>query len=169
MDDGQGPRLRGKRRRLLVAVVVLGLAATAAACAPPVSPGVSNCGAPGSPPAGVHQQIYNAINAQRGSPLAWNGQLYCLATDWSVRMGQAGAISHRDLNAVIRLPEFSGWRALGETVFAGPAGMDGNSIVAYWMASPSHAAIIRSASYHSVGIGLHYSGGYVWVTANFGG
>jgi uncharacterized protein YkwD len=161
------------RRRLATVVAVLTFAIVGAACGPRVA-SAPGCAGPGGPPNAVSATIYNRVNSDRAGrglgPLAWNDQLYCLAVDWSTQLGSSGSFHHRDLGAVLRSPAYSGWRTLGENIFRGPAGMNGNQIEDAWLASPPHAANIFSTAYHSIGIGLYYApDGRVYATQNFGG
>jgi len=159
------------RRRIGTVVAVLVIAVVGAACGPRGG-GAPACAGPGGPPDAVSSTIYNRVNADRGGlpPLAWNDQLYCLALDWSTQLGNSGSFYHRDLGAVLRSPEYSGYRTLGENIFRGPAGLDGNQIEDAWINSPPHYANIVSTSFTSIGIGLYYApDGRVYATQNFGG
>jgi uncharacterized protein YkwD len=165
-------RTSGKRK-IGAAVAVLALAAIGAGCMG-AAPAAPSCNAPAGPPDAVTSAVYNGTNGTRAyfgrGALAWNGQLYCLAADWSTQLGQSGSFHHRDLGPVINSPEYSAYRTLGENILRGPASMTGNDMMNGWMASPGHAANIISGSYTSIGIGLFYApDGSVYATQNFGG
>ena len=165
--------IRSGKRKVAAAIAVLALAAMGAACMPP-APAPPSCNAPAGPPDAVTSAVYNGTNGTRAyfgkGALAWNGQLYCLAADWSMQLGQSGSFHHRDLGPVINSPAYAGYRTLGENILRGPASMTGNDMMNAWMASPGHAANILSGSYTSIGIGLYYAAdGSVYATQNFGG
>jgi uncharacterized protein YkwD len=161
------------KRRVGAAIAVLALAVIGAACVPPAPPAPS-CNAPAGPPDAVTSAVYNGTNGTRAffglGGLAWRGQLYCLAADWSMQLGQSGSFHHRDLGPVINSPEYAAYRTLGENILRGPGSMTGDNMMSAWMASPGHAANILSGSYTSIGIGLFYAAdGSVYATQNFGG
>jgi uncharacterized protein YkwD len=162
-----------KARKLRAVVVAGAIAVLASACGPSVS-GAPSCNAPSSPPPGVIGDIYRDVNIDRraaGLPaLSWNRQLYCLATEWSGYMARTGSLVHRDLNTVIRSPEYSGYRTLGENILRGPGSMSGAAMEDAWMASAGHRANILSRSFTSIGIGIaRAADGRVYATQNFGG
>jgi uncharacterized protein YkwD len=116
--------------------------------------------------------IYNRVNADRGGlgGLYWNGQLACLAMDWSTQLGNSGTFHHRDLNAVLNSPGYGGWNTLGENIMTGGASMSGDAIENAFMNSAPHRANILSPSFNSIGVGVYYApNGNVYVTQNFGG
>ena len=125
--------------RIKTLVGGLAVAALATACGPKVAGGPAPCAAPSTPTHPVSSAILNQVNADRarsGLPgLAWNRQLYCLATDWSQQMAASGDLHHRDLNTTIRSAGYEGYRTLGENVLRGPPGMTGEQMEAAWMAS----------------------------------
>lgn len=160
-------------RRILTAVAVLALVAIGAGCVP-AAPAPPSCPAPPGPPDAVTSAVFNGTNGARTyfgrAPLAWNGQLYCLAQDWSTQLGQSGSFHHRDLSPVLNSPEYAAFNTLGENILRGPASMTGDDMVNSWMASPGHAGNILSWSFSSIGIGLFYTAdGLVYATQNFGG
>ena len=163
-----------RSRRIMALVATLAIAALASACGPTAAP------APAAPQCGaamgdaVTLAIYNQVNADRAAnglgPLAWNGQLACLAFDWSAQMSAAGDLRHRDLNATIRSPGYGGYRALGENILRGPSSMTGEQMEAAWLASPDHRANILSSAYTSIGISYFVTAdGQIYATQNFGG
>ncbi len=162
--------LRTRRLRVILAVVAMALVATACGPDPAQGPPVSACGADGTSAA-----IYNRVNAERAAnglaALAWDGQLSCLATDWSAQMAASGNLHHRDLAGVIRSPGYGGYGTLGENVLRGAAGMSPDQMVDAWMASATHRTNVLSGSFSSLGIGLAVSpdGSQVYATQNFGG
>jgi uncharacterized protein YkwD len=164
---------------MLAALAIVGLAAacgpTPAAgpvAAPPAAP-QGGCGGPGGPPDATTSAIYNATNASRSSsglaPLRWDAQLWCLANEWSKVMGDSNSMHHRDLNAALRSPGFSGYRTLGENVLEGPPNMSAGAMHDAWMNSPTHRANILSGAYSTYAVATYYANGQVWATENFGG
>jgi uncharacterized protein YkwD len=120
----------------------------------------------------VTSVIYNRVNADRGGlgGLSWNGQLACLAMDWSIQLGNSGTFHHRDLHAVLNWAGYGGWNTLGENILAGGSWMSGDAIEDAFMNSPEHRANVLSPTYNSVGVGVYYApDGNVYVTQNFGG
>lgn len=162
------------KRKIQATIAVLALAVVGAACGPSAPSAAPSCDAPAGPPDAVTSAVYNGTNGTRayfGKPgLAWNGQLYCLAVDWSTQLGQSGSFYHRSLTPVINSAEYASYRTLGENILRGPASMTGDDMMSAWMASPGHAANILSDAYTSIGIGLFYTAsGQVYATQNFGG
>lgn len=161
----------GKARRwsaILVATAALAL--TGAACAPAPGPpvGAQSCGPDATTNAIL--SYTNTSRAQNGlGPLAWNGQLGCLASAWSQYLASTNNFFHRDLQPVISSPPYRGYHTLGENILRGPASMSAWDMHVAWMNSPDHRANILSPSYSSMGIGLAYANGQVWATENFGG
>lgn len=169
---------RAKRtKRLGIAAAALAIAGAGAACmpAPPPAPpaAAGGCSGPAGPPDAVTSTIYNLTNSSRQQAglhgLSWNRQLWCLASEWSHNMAAQGKMYHRDLNATIRSPGFSGYRTLGENVLYGPSSMSGADMHNAWMNSPGHRANILSGAFTSFAVATAYSGGKVWATENFGG
>ena len=171
MRTRDGERARGPRRkRALAAVAALGVSLIAAACGPPVGGG--GCNGPGAPPDAVTQTVFNATNASRAGiagALSWNPQLYCLANEWSTHMGTTGSFGHRDLNAVINSPAYSGYHTLGENILRGPSSWNGNQMHQAWMGSTVHRNTILSPAYTSMAIAVYYAGAQFYATENFGG
>ena len=162
------------KRKVGAVIAALALAVVGAACGPSAQSAAPSCAAPAGPPDAVTSAVFNGTNGTRAffgqHPLAWNGQLYCLALDWSTQRGQSGSFHHRSLTPVINSPEYANWRTLGENILRGPASMSGDDMVNGWMASQSHANNILSGSYSSIGIGIFYTAnGMVYATQNFGG
>jgi len=168
------------RFAVLIASLAIGVLAACgprAAPAPPAPPAASGassaCPGPGAPPDAISAALLNATNASRGGaglgPLSWNGQLWCLASEWSSHLDGINGLEHRDLNATLRSPAYAGYRTVGENVFSGPAGMSGNDMHAAWMGSPLHQANILSPAFSSIGFAYTIVGGQVFATENFGG
>lgn len=169
-------RTTKRTKRLAAAAAVALIAAFGAACAPTPAPAPPAAGCAAGPPNATTSAIYNLTNSSRaaaGVPaLSWNSQLYCLASEWSTNMGAQGRMYHRDLNATIRSPEYSGYRTLGENVLYGPASMSAQAMHDAWMNSPGHRANILSGAFTSFAVALAYPQGpygTVWATENFGG
>ena len=164
-----------RKRRIGTLVGGLAVAALLSACGIEPAQGPPGCDAPSSPPDAVTSAVFNRVNSDRagaGLPaLAWNGQLYCLAADWSAQMAASGNLHHRDLNAAINSPEYRSYRTLGENILRGPASISGDSMEDAWMNSPAHRDNIMSSSFSSIGIATARSpdGQSVYATQNFGG
>lgn len=173
-DAGQrfeGNEQMGWGRKVSAIVASCAVAAALTACGPPV-PGSGSCANSGGPPDAVTSVIYNRVNADRGAlgGLYWNGQLACLALDWSIQLGNSGTFHHRDLNAVLNSPDYRGWHTLGENLLRGPASLTGNQIEDALINSPDHRANILSPAFNSIGVGISYApDGMIYVTQNFGG
>jgi uncharacterized protein YkwD len=166
--------MRGTKGRCATLVAGLAVVVGLSACGP-VAGGPPSCAAPGGPVDAVSIAIYNGVNGDRAAyglrALAWNGQLYCLATDWSILMALTGSMHHRDLNAVIHAPGYGGYHTIGENILKGGISLTGDEMEDAWMASPEHRANILSPAFTSIGIGLSPSpdGTKIYATQNFGG
>jgi uncharacterized protein YkwD len=171
-------RATGKKRAI-AAIGAMAVALIASACAPPAappppaSPPPSACGGPAAPPDATSVAVLNATNASRAGaglgPLAWNPQLWCLASEWSNHLAAINGLTHRDLSATIGSPEYAGYRTLGENLLRGPATMTGGEMHASWMGSPLHQANILSPAFNSIGFAFAFGNGQVFATENFGG
>ena len=161
------------KKRFGVVVAALAVAILASACVKPAPPAASGCSGPGAPPDAASAAVLNGTNASRAAsglaPLAWDGQLWCLASEWSNHLAAVNGLVHRDLGATIRSSGFEGYRTLGENILRGSAGMSGDAMHAAWMASPPHQANILSPSFSSIGFAYTISGGQIFTTENFGG
>jgi uncharacterized protein YkwD len=162
---------RSRRVKTILGAAVL--AAVAGACGPRVASAPASCPAAGG--TAMSSVIYNRVNADRAGvglhALSWNGQLACLATEWSAHMAATGTLAHRDLNATIRSAGYGGYRTLGENILRGGTGMTGDQMHNAWMASAPHRANVLSGAYTSIGIGFATSpdGSLTYATENFGG
>lgn len=167
--------MRGRRRRHrgALAGALVAIALLVAACGPPAPPPPPACVGPGAPPDAVTSAVFNATNVSRAGSglgaLAWNPQLWCLASDWSNQMAASASMRHRDLGSVIRSPEYRPYRTLGENILHGPDSMTGDAMHAAWMGSAPHAANILSAQFSSFAFAYTLANGQVWATENFGG
>jgi uncharacterized protein YkwD len=185
-------RSRRRGARLGAAAATLVIAGIAAACGPSPDPGppasaslsgtvppaaavsaTTSCAGPASPPDATTGAVYAETNASRaavGLPaLAWNPQLWCLASDWSKVMGDSNDMHHRDLAAQLGDPGFLTYNTLGENVLVGPGNLGGGDMHTAWMNSAEHRANILSGEYSSFAVATYYVGGQVWATENFGG
>jgi uncharacterized protein YkwD len=163
---------RNGRVRAGIAATVLALGILVAACAPAPPPPPA-CVGPAGPPDAASVTILNSTNGLRASvgraPLAWNGQLWCLASAWSNHLVGVNALVHRDLSATIRQAEYRGYRTLGENILRGPQSMTADSMHSAWVGSPGHYANLVNPSFTSMGFALAYGNGQVFATENFGG
>lgn len=156
--------------RAMAVAGVLAAGLIAAACGPAEDPPPPGC--PTAPPDAAASAILNRTNADRAARglagLTWNARLACLAQEWSAIQAANGALSHRNLGAVITSPGFETYAALGENVFVGPGTVDGDAIHGAWMNSPSHQNNIMG-NYDSIGFGWAKAGdGRIFATENFG-
>ncbi len=141
--------------RRLVAIVGIGvMAAVLSACGPTPAPG---------PASG----IVGHINAQRAAnglaPVMEDGGLAAYASNWAGYLSTIGALQHQGLGV-------PGWRAMGETLHQGACGQGDAEVVAAWMNSPPHRAILLSRAYSRVGVASVCSAdGRAWSVADFGG
>ena len=104
----------------------------------------------------------NATRAARGLPaLAVDSRLTSLARSWSSTMAGQDRLHHNP-NLTSQAP--TTWQKLGENV-----GLGGNvdSIANAFVNSPDHYRNIVDGAFNSVGIGVVWSGGRLWVTEVF--
>jgi uncharacterized protein YkwD len=166
--------MRGVTKRLGSLAAGLAVAAALSACTPGVGSGAA-CAAPDAPVDPVTVAVFNQVNADRAANgvggLAWNPQLYCLATDWSAQMAASGNFHHRELNGVIRSHDYDGYSTIGENILRGPVSLTGEEMEAAWMASPLHRENCLSSAFTSIGIGLAVTadGNTIYATQNYGG
>lgn len=168
-------RARQSRKVLGVVGATVALVLTAACGpkpAPPApAPAVAAQGG-GCQPNATTSAIFNATNGARQTAhvgaVQWNGQLGCLAQEWSDHMGAVNAMTHRDLNATLHLPAFAAFHTLAENVLTGPQSMSVQQMHAAWMGSAGHYANIANPAFTLMGIGVSYANGKVWATENFG-
>jgi len=161
------------KKRVGVVIAALSVALLASACVQPAPPGASGCSGPGAPPDAASVAVLNATNASRAAagvaPLAWNGQLWCLASAWSNHLAAVNSLVHRDLSATLHSSEYQAYWTLGENILRGSAGMSGDAMHAAWMGSPLHQANILSPTFSSMGFAFTIADGRVFATENFGG
>ena len=165
-------RATGKRRAG-IALAALAITILVTACAPPAPPPPPACSGPASPPDAASVAVLHATNVSRAGaslgPLAWNPQLWCLASEWSNHLVGINSLVHRDLNTTIRSIDYAGYQTLGENILRGPESMDGDSMHVAWINSPEHQANILSPTFKSIGFAFALGGGQVFATENFGG
>jgi uncharacterized protein YkwD len=162
-------RVRSGGRVMKVLGATALLAATATACTQP-QPGTASAGS--CPPDATGSAMLNYTNGARAAvgvrALSWNGQLGCLAQEWSQHMASIGQLAHRDLGATLSSPAFSGFHTLAENVLDGPTNMSAATMHNLWMGSPLHRANIVSPSFTMFGFGDAVGYGKLWATENFG-
>lgn len=143
-------RNRGRRWLLLIGVAVVSLAVTAstAAAASPVD----------------QDRVIDLVNQQRAvhglDPNAWNDVLGNAAERYAADMAEGDFFSHRGLDGSrfserIEDAGYGEWAWLGENLAAGQTTPE--RVVAAWMNSPSHRAIILSVDSAECGVGHAYS------------
>jgi uncharacterized protein YkwD len=110
------------------------------------------------------------VNADRASngaaPLATDPRLVTVARHWATRMAARGALEHQDLGPVLDL----GFDNAGETILAGPPGMDAPAAQRAWMASPQNRSTLLTHAFASAGVGIAFDAdGRVWVAFDVAG
>lgn len=162
-----------RKRIALLGVALIALSVSACrprvAAAPPPAPRVINCTIAADAVASQLLALTNSSRTQAGlSPLAWDGQLACLARDWSTQMSVSGSFQHRDLSAVIRDPAYSRWYTLGENILRANAAITPDGMHTAWMNSPGHRANILNPAFTRMGVGAYQSpGGTTYWTQLF--
>ena len=131
-----------------VAVVGLALTAGTAAAASPVD----------------QARVIDLVNQQRADhglrPNAWNDVLGDAAERYAADMAEGDFFSHRGLDGSrfserIEDAGYDGWAWLGENLAAGHTTPE--RVVAAWMNSPGHRAVILSVDSAECGVGHGYS------------
>ncbi|HEU5302322.1 MAG TPA: CAP domain-containing protein [Acidimicrobiia bacterium] len=158
----------------LVVAVVGAACGPRIAAAPPPAPAPPTCVGPAGPPDTISSELFTLTNNDRAAnglgPLRWNPQLWCLAHGWSAHIAGMGTLTHRDLNAVIRSPEYRGYYALGENLLRGSRSLTAGAMENAWMNSSGHRANIVGGQFTSFAVAYFITGdGQIFVTANFGG
>ena len=107
--------------------------------------------------------LVNGVRASAGLPaLASVGELRNYARGWAKHVGDAGALSHSNLNNVP-----GPWQSVGENVGFGPTA---DSVFDRLVASGGHYANMVNPTYRDVGIGVWAdSDGTLWVVQIFRG
>jgi len=162
-----------KRFAVLGLVAMLGLVGAACrprvAAPPPPVPRVVNCVIGADATAARIVQLANEARAAVGvGPLAWDGQLGCLARDWANHIAVTGSFTHRDLSAVLRDSAYARWSTLGENILRAGESISADGMHQAWMNSSSHRAVLLSASFRYIGFGLVYANGKAHAVQNFG-
>ena len=161
------------RKTATIAVALL-VALGVAACQPTAPPAAAPPAASGAPSDAFTSQLFDALNADRtgaGLPaFSWNASLASKASAWAQQMSNANSLYHQNLSALLGLPEFAGFRTLGENIMVGPGSMSAASIEAAWKGSAPHWANITNRAFNLVGIG-YFRGpdGRIWAVQDFGG
>jgi uncharacterized protein YkwD len=119
--------------------------------------------------------VLTAMNRDRAGngvpPLRWNTQLSLNAQAYAKTLAARSAgLVHQDLAAILRLPYYAGYNALGENLLVGPGTMTPDTMEGAWMASPAHRANILFGAFSSAGVGYAYGAdGRLWIAVEFGG
>ncbi|HZT65301.1 MAG TPA: CAP domain-containing protein [Acidimicrobiales bacterium] len=108
-------------------------------------------------------QNINQLRASHGiGPLSVNSSLASVAYNWSVRMAQAGTISHNP-NLASQAP--SNWQMLGENVGMGP---NEPTLQQAFTNSPEHYANMVNANFSEIGVGVVVTpNGTMFVTEDY--
>jgi len=103
---------------------------------------------PPTPPSRIERfdaaEVISIMNTERGAKLTRlraDPRLMSLAHDWAARMANTDTLAHGDLPPIVG----------GEVIAAGQGSSD--AVVASWMGSPKHRAIILTAGYQFAGVG----------------
>lgn len=152
-------------------------AAPATVGAPTDSTGTSCGAARSSTVLGVQEQEFvdrlNAYRASRGrGPLAVNGALSQQAREWSQYMADRNHLHHATTSwgapsqyvyTTLMHQSVPGWTAAGENI-----GKGGSVVQLHdaFVGSPGHEENMVG-NYNQVGVGVHLSGAYIWVTVRF--
>lgn len=126
---------------------------------------MKGAGADESTVAAEEAQFVTLINELRLSlgapPLVVNVELVKVARPWTVKMKQAGEISH---NPDLAKQVTSNWRKLGENVGVGPSV---EMLQEAFVKSPGHYRNLVDPAFDSVGITIEYDGDIFYVTEQF--
>lgn len=145
---------------------VLTLAALAVVGAPTVvpAPAIAASSTASWPPEAELERAINDERARAGmAPLTVLPVLRDQARHWAAELDRSDRLRHHPdlLGEAYRAdPD---WRRYGENVGVGG---DPSSLHQAFMASDSHRANVLG-SYRAVGVGVHESGGRLWVTVRF--
>ncbi len=138
----------------------------APASEPPAGPpAVEAAQPPAPPPVDISVRLIDLVNAQRaarGLPgLAENGALVRSAQGYAGTLIQLGILSHAadglDLLSRVRAAGYAGASA-GEALWGGTGGFSPELVVAAWMASPPHSALLLDPGYLDAGAGCSFTG-----------
>ena len=113
------------------------------------------------------QRRVNAERAYRGlAPLAWDPALGATAGAWAPEL--VGSFEHSNLSATLNsLGGSMTW--MGENLYWGSgANADAASAHIGLMQSTPHRSSLLSPNYTSIGVGIHCSGGNLYVVQHFG-
>jgi uncharacterized protein YkwD len=118
------------------------------------------------PPANTCAQrlipLINQVRAENGlAPLVENPLLDVDAHQYAEFIAARSILSHtadgRTLDARAQAAGYTGWKALGENLAGGYDTPE--EVVAAWLASPGHRAIILTPSYTETGVGCAWNDG----------
>ncbi len=109
-------------------------------------------------------QVLASVNAQRAAnglaALSTDGALAASAQDFAHQLTQLGSLSHTatgvDLRARVAANGYSGGGSPGEALWFGQGAFSPGDVVAGWMASPPHSAIILDPTYRVAGTGCFF-------------
>jgi uncharacterized protein YkwD len=133
-------------RRILTALVALGIALLLVAC---------------TPDEGNHMGAINAFRKANGvAELQWEEGAYAKAHSWSEKLAADGKLSHSVLSQGVP----TGWHLLGENVAYNPS-LNGAMIALE--NSPAHRANLLNPRFTKVAVGVVQAKGMYWVTEVF--
>jgi hypothetical protein len=137
------------------AVAVVALAAVALVLLAPSA---------GADAASDEARILTLLNQARASAgaagLVVNPSLSSAARSWAGSMARAGAISHNpNLSTIV-----TGWTRIGENVARGSSA---DAVHQALLASPAHRQNMVDPAFNSVGVGVAYGGGSLFVVQDF--
>ena len=131
-------------------------------------------------------RVIAAINAERTKrglvPVKFNGKLTAAARYHSPDMAKRNLLTHRSSNGWYtgqRLRAFGytsvdcTYYKIGENVgrgYKGTVWTTPEGMVCLWMGSDAHRAVILTASFRDIGVGIRWNSTYTWryFTADFG-
>lgn len=110
--------------------------------------------------------MYNQINANRGSKLAFDGGIQYIAVNWSDRMSKSQNLAHNP-NYGSQMAQHRNYSIAAENV---GRGYELGSLFQAFMNSSGHRQNIQNPSFSHVTVGcVKDGGGQYWVTQNFWG
>ncbi len=115
---------------------------------------------------GCESYMYNQINANRGSKLAFDGGIQYIAVNWSDRMSNSQNLAHNP-NYGGQIAQHRNYSTAAENV---GRGYELGSLFQAFMNSSGHRQNIQNPAFSHVTVGcVKDSGGQYWVTQNFWG
>lgn len=113
------------------------------------------------------EQVLVLANGEREAhgtaPLGSHAALPASAQSYSEKLMAAGAVGHDadglTLNGRLSQAGYAGGAPVGELVWGGTGSFSPGAVVAAWLNSPSHAAVLLDPVYRSGGVGCYFRDG----------